>query len=58
VAWVAQTAKLNNIDMYRADYGGLLPSQRQTEPYYFGVLEAFLHGGGGGGGGSGGGDVV
>jgi hypothetical protein len=42
VDWCAGTAKLRNIDVYRSDYGALEESQRQTEPYFFGILERFL----------------
>eukprot|EP01047_Picozoa_sp_COSAG01_P010746 COSAG01_NODE_461_length_16698_cov_113.458160_8_plen_502_part_00 len=42
VDWCAGAAKLHNIDVYRSDYGALEQSQRQTEPYFFGILERFL----------------
>ena len=57
---MAETAKIDKIDVYRSDYGALAPSQRHTMPYYFDILEQFLNpasadsGGGGGGGGGGG----
>jgi hypothetical protein len=38
---------IDKVDIYRADYNGLEPSQRHTQPYYFDVLENFLSASGG-----------
>lgn len=43
VDWCANTAHIDSVDIYRGDFNAPLAANRHTAPFFFGVLEDFLH---------------